>query len=151
MSFTFIHLIKGVQCFTASSKTTSSCSFCCSARSSFGIESNHNGLTGNFSFLNKIKITEQLNLLVVGLHVTKVYERYSNKVYCFTIVILQLLMLHSHKQIHYLIAMHPENHCEYLQISFAFKTNAHAYHNTIVHRGCQNQQRKFLVAALISC
>ena len=44
-----------------------------------------------------ISINVQLNMLAEGLHVAVMYDRRYNKVYCFAIVLLQVLILHSHK------------------------------------------------------
>lgn len=67
------------------------------------------GNVDNFSFFTLITITEEPNPSAVGLHVTSLYEQCWSSFIWFTIAILELLILHSHKQIHYLIAMHPAN------------------------------------------
>lgn len=65
--------------------------------------------------------------------------------YCFTIIIFQLIIVHSHKNIHYLVAMHFILNISCFFLSLASKTNALGDQIKILNfcpQGLQNAKEK---------
>lgn len=71
----------------------------------------------NLSIPDKINIREQPNLLFVGLHIAQVLEWYKNRLLLFTIVKVQLLILHCHRK------SSPHQHAYFNQMYMQKKKN----------------------------